>query len=294
MKPPKFEYFAPAALDEATALLEQYGQEAKVLAGGQSLMPLLNMRLVRPKVIIDINRIAQLDRISPTPDGGLAIGALTRQRTAELAGTVRGRSPLLAAALPFIGHFPIRNRGTIGGSLVHGDPAAELPAVSVALEAKVVLARSGSERVMKAEDFFIGYLTTALEPGEVLTEVRVPPLDGGWGWGFEEVCRRVGDFALVGAVALLQLDSNDYCRAARITMFGVGGTPVRVRRAEEALLGSQVDKPALQQVARAVAEALDPPSDIHASAEYREEVGGVVARRSVEAALSRAKGGAEG
>ena len=157
----------------------------------------------------------------------------------------------------------------------------------------MVLARSGSERVVKAEDFFIGYLTTALEPGELLTEVRVPPLDGGWGWGFEEVCRREGDFALVGAVALLQLDNNDSCRAARVTIFGVGGTPVRVGNAEEALLGSKVDRPALEQVARAVAEALDPPSDIHASAEYRKEVGGVVARRSVEAALSRTGGGPE-
>ena len=265
-----------------------------MLAGGQSLMPLLNMRLVRPTVIVDINRIVQLDHISPRPDGGVTIGALTRQRTAELAGTVRERSPLLAAALPFIGHFPIRNRGTIGGRLVHGDPAAELPAVSVALEAEVVLARPGSERVMKAEDFFIGYLTTALEPGEVLTEVRVPPLDGSWGWGFEEVCRRDGDFALVGAVALLQLDSNGYCRAARVTMFGVGGTPLRMGRAEEALLGSQVDILALEEVAKAVAETLDPPSDIHASAEYRKEVGGVVARRSVEAALSRARGEAGG
>ena len=293
MKPPKFEYFSPTALEEATSLLEQYGDEAKVLAGGQSLMPLLNMRLVRPKVIIDINRIAQLNHISPTPDGGLVIGALTRQRTAELAGMVRERSPLMASALPFIGHFPIRNRGTIGGSLVHGDPAAELPAVSIALEAEMVLARSGSERVVKAEDFFIGYLTTALEPGELLTEVRVPPLDGGWGWGFEEVCRREGDFALVGTVALLQLDNNDSCRAARVTIFGVGGTPVRVGNAEEALLGSKVDRPALEQVARAVAEALDPPSDIHASAEYRKAVGGVVARRSVEAALSRTGGGPE-
>ena len=290
MKPPKFEFFSPTTIDETTSLLDQYGLEAKVLAGGQSLIPLLNMRLVRPQVIIDINQIAQLDKISPSPEGGVTIGALTRQRTAERSRTVQERSPLLAAALPHIGHFPIRNRGTIGGSLVHGDPAAELPAVSVTLEAEMVLARSGSERLMKAEDFFVGYLTTALEPGEVLTEIRVPPLDGGWGWGFEEVCRRQGDFALVGAVALLQLDDNDRCRAARVTMFGVGGTPVRVGRAEEALLGGQVDIAALDEVAKAVSEAVDPPSDIHASSEYRKEVGGVVARRSVEAAMGRARG----
>ena len=263
-----------------------------MLAGGQSLMPLLNMRLVRPAVIVDINRIDQLDGISPTPDGGLAIGALTRQRTAERSEKVRERSPLLAEALPHIAHFPIRNRGTMGGSLVHADPAAELPAVSIALEADMVLARSGSERVVKAEDFFIGYLTTAIEPNEVLTEIRVPPIDSNWGWGFEEVCRREGDFALVGAMAMLSLDGNGFCRAARVTMFGIGGTPVRAVRAEEVLLGNRVDKPALEQVANAVADALDPPSDIHASAEYRKEVGGVMARRAVDSALNRARGGA--
>ena len=293
MKPPKFEYFAPATVSEATALLEQYGPEAKVLAGGQSLMPLLNMRLVRPGVIIDINRIDQLDGISPTPDGGLAIGALTRQRTAERSEKVRERSPLLAAALPHIAHFPIRNRGTVGGSLVHADPAAELPAVSVALEAEMVLAESGSERVVKAQDFFVGYLTTALEPNEILTEIRVPTLDSNWGWGFEEVCRREGDFAMVGALALLSLDDNGFCRAARVTMFGVGGTPVRALSAEEVLIGSRVDKAALEQVAKAVADAVDPPSDIHASAEYRKEVGGVMARRALESALSRAGGDAQ-
>ena len=181
MKPPRFEYFAPATLDEATALLDQYGPEAKVLAGGQSLMPLLNMRLVRPAVIVDINRISQLDHISSAPGRGLAIGALTRQRAAERSETVRESSPLLAEALPFIAHFPIRNRGTMGGSIVHADPAAELPAVSVALEAEMVLASSGNQRVVKAEDFFLAYLTTALEPNELLTEIRVPGLDGGWG-----------------------------------------------------------------------------------------------------------------
>ena len=292
MKPPKFEYFSPSALDEATALLDQYGQEAKVLAGGQSLMPLLNMRLVRPQVIVDINRITQLDHISPSPNGGLAIGALTRQRTAERSQTVQQQCPLLAGALPLIGHFPTRNRGTVGGSLVHGDPAAELPAVCVTLESEMVLTGSADERVVKAKDFFIGYLTTALEPGEVLSQIRIPPLNGGWGWGIEEVCRREGDFALVGAMALLQLDDNDNCRGARVTLFAAGGTPIRVGRAEEALLGGKVDDRTLEEVAHAVVETVDPPSDIHASSQYRKEVGGVVARRSVAAALRRAKGGA--
>ena len=293
MKPPKFEYFAPASLDETTALLDRYGDEAKVLAGGQSLMPLLNMRLVRPQAIVDINRVTQLDYIAPAPDGSLAIGALTRQRTVERSAIVRQHSPLLAEALPFIAHFPIRNRGTVGGSIVHADPAAELPAIGVTLEADLVLSGSGSQRVLKAADFFLGYLTTALEPGEVLTELRVPVLDGGWGWGFAEVSRRHGDFAMVGAATLLRLDENDSCAAARITMFGVGGAPVRVTRAEEMLAGQPVDSRALEDVAKVVSEAIDPSGDIHASVEYRREVGGTLARRTVEAALGRARGGAK-
>ncbi len=292
MKPPKFEYFSPDTVAEATALLDRYGLEAKVLAGGQSLMPLLNMRLVRPEVIVDINRISELDYISSTAAGEIRIGALTRQRTAERSAAVQQHCPLLAEALPLIGHFPTRNRGTVGGSLTHADPAAELPAASVTLEAEIAVAGSAGERVVAAEDFFIGYLTTALEPGELLTQVRVPPLDGGWGWGTEEVCRRAGDFALVGAMALLRLDANGSCSGARVTLFAVGGTPVRVRRAEEALLGEKVDNQTLEGVAKAVAETVDPPSDIHASSEYRKEVGGVVARRAVAAALSRAKEGA--
>lgn len=290
MKPPKFEYFAPATLSEATALLDQYGDDAKVLAGGQSLMPLMNMRLVRPKVVVDINRISQLQYISMTPDGGLAIGALTRQREVERSSSVRERIPLLAAALPFIAHVPIRNRGTVGGSMVHADPAAELPAVSVALGAEFVLTGTGNQRVVPAADFFLGYLTTALEPVEMLTEVRFPALAGRWGWGFQEVCRREGDFAMVGAVTLVQLDEDHFCRNARITMFGVGGSPVRVEQAEEILVGKQVSGSTIEDVARLVSEALEPVSDIHASAQYRKEVGGVLARRTLEAALERADG----
>lgn len=272
-------------------MLRQYGDEAKVLAGGQSLMPLLNMRLVRPKALVDINRIPQLDYIYPTAGGGLAIGALARQRAVERSLLVRERAPLLPEALPFVGHFQIRNRGTVGGSIAHADPAAELPALSVALGAEFVLAGDGRQRVVKAEDFFLTFLTTAIAPGELLTEVRFPALSGDWGWGFQEVCRREGDFALVGAVALLQLDDGGVCRGVRITTFGVGGTPLRLPRSEEAMLGQKVGGPLIKEAARLAAEALDPASDIHASAEYRKEVGGVLVGRTLEAALSRARGG---
>ncbi|MCH7737914.1 MAG: xanthine dehydrogenase family protein subunit M [Chloroflexi bacterium] len=290
MKPAKFEYFAPTSLAEALELLEEHGDDAKVLAGGQSLMPMLNMRLARPKVVVDINRIPNLDYISPTPDGGLAIGALTRQRSVERSTVVEERIPVLAAVMPSIAHFQIRNRGTMGGSISHADPAAELPAVCFALDGEFVLSSASDQRVLKAENFFISPLTTAIGPGELLTEIRLPARSGEWRWGFEEVCRRQGDFAMVGAVSLLQIDDDGVCRSACITMFGVGGTPLRIRRAEEALLGDRINDSVLEDVSKIVSEELDPDSDIHASAAYRKEVGGVIARRTLEAAVSRVNG----
>ena len=289
MKPSKFQYFAPASLGEATALLHEHGVDAKVLAGGQSLMPLLNMRLVRPQVVIDVNRVSELQYVSPAPGGGFAVGAITRQRELERSHLVRETAPLLAAALPFIGHLPTRNRGTVGGSMVHADPAAELPAVSVALGAKFVLARTHGQRMVPAADFFLDYLTTALEPDELLTEVRWPALEGRWGWGIQEVCRREGDFALAGAAALLKLDDDDRCLDARVTMFGVGGVPVRMERAEQALAGNKIDSATIADAARLVSEDLTPQSDVHASSQYRKEVAGVLARRTLREALARAQ-----
>jgi CO/xanthine dehydrogenase FAD-binding subunit len=290
MKPAPFEYFAPTEVREALALLAQHGDEAKILAGGQSLMPLMNMRLAKPRVIIDINQLSDLAYISPDANGALVIGALTRQRAIERSSLIQADNPLLAATMPCIGHVHIRNRGTIGGSLVHADPAAELPALSVALEAEFILQSTMRKRVVKAADFFLTYLTTAIEPVEMLTEIRFPSRMQQWQWGIQEVCRRDGDFALVGAVALLQMDDDTVCRAARLIMFGVGGTPVRLHGAEAMLVDQQVDKRRLDEVTKVVAERLEPDSDIHASAEYRKEVGGVAARRAFEAALGQAKG----
>jgi carbon-monoxide dehydrogenase medium subunit len=290
MKPAPFEYFAAADIAEALDLLARYGDEAKVLAGGQSLMPLMNMRLARPRVVIDINRLSELTYMSLGANGGVVIGALTRQRALERSNLIQQHNPLLAAAMPYIGHFQVRNRGTVGGSIVHADPAAELPALSRALDAEFVLRSAGHQRVMNAADFFLTYLTTAIEPVEMLTEIRLPSWKPQWRWGFQEVCRREGDFALVGAVALLQLEDDAICQAARLIMFGVGGTPLRLQGAEEMLSGRQVDARLLDEVAKVVAYALEPDSDIHASAEYRKEVGGVVARRALEAALGKARG----
>jgi aerobic carbon-monoxide dehydrogenase medium subunit len=288
MKPAPFEYFAPTDMSEALDILARYGDEAKILAGGQSLMPLMNMRLARPHVLVDINRLTALSHISLGTDGALAIGALTRQRAIERASLVQTHYPLLAAVMLALGHFQIRNRGTIGGSIVHADPAAELPALCLALEAEFVLRSAVGQRTVKAADFFRTYLTTAIEPVEMLVDVRFPPWQAQWRWGFQEICRREGDFALVGAVAVLQLDDDAMCRAARLTMFGVGGTPVRPQRAEDTLTGQRLDARVLDQLAHVVAAELEPDSDIHASAEYRREVGGVVARRAVAMAIENA------
>lgn len=289
MKPAPFDYFAPTELSEVLALLAQHGDAAKVLAGGQSLMPMLNMRLATPQVIIDINRLAALDHLTPQADGGLAIGALTRQRFLERAALVRDQYPVLAAALPLIGHFQIRNRGTIGGSLVHADPAAELPAVCVALQAEFVVQKATGQRVLAADDFFLTYLTTAIEPDELLTEIRLPAWPTHWGWDVQEVCRRAGDFALAGAVALLHVDANDVCQTARLTLFGVAEAPLRMHQVEAALHNRRIDDDALREVEQMVAAQLEPESDLHASAAYRKEVGGVVARRTLAQALERAR-----
>ena len=286
MKPAKFDYFAPSTVEEALDFLGRYGPDARVLAGGQSLMPLMNLRLVRPGVVIDINRIDALAGIEPSADGGLCVGALTRQRDLERSALVRQRFPVVAAAIPHIGHFQIRNRGTVGGSSAHADPAAEIPALCRALNAQFVVADADGERTVPAGEFFLGLLTTAVEPGQLLVSIQLPGLTGRWNWGFQEVSRRHGDFALAGAIALLRLDEQAVCLESRITMFGVGDAPVRATAAEEALVGRVVDSDARNDASRLVSESVDPGSDIHASAEYRKDVSGVMARRALEDAVA--------
>lgn len=286
MKPAPFSYYCPETLDEAVQLLDEHGDDGKILAGGQSLMPLMSLRLARPAVIVDMNRVPGLDRIAANGDGGIRIGAMTRQRAIERDAGLAERNPLLAAAVPLIGHFQIRNRGTVGGSLVHADPASELPAVSVALGADFVLASAGGERVVSADDFYLGYMATACEANEVLTEVRVPAWKPGRLWAINEVARRKGDFAMVGVALWADMD-GDACEDARITLFGVGGRPVRVEKAEQRLKGAALDDAALKDVERIVFEELDPDSDIHASALYRKEVGGVLTRRALSVAAAR-------
>src|SRR5688572_15907040 len=242
MKPAPFEYYAPLELQETLNLLDRYGDEAKILAGGQSLMPLINLRLARPRVIIDINRLSNLDAIVTAPDGGLTIGALARQRTLERSTIIQEQNPMLAAAMPLIGHFQIRNRGTIGGSLVHADPAAELPAICLLLGGEFLLRSKSGARLVAAVDFFLGYLATACRPGELLTEIRLPKWRAGDAWAVVEIARRKGDFALAGVALRAALDGAGTLQNARIVMFGVGGKPQRMEHGEALLNGRQIGR----------------------------------------------------
>jgi carbon-monoxide dehydrogenase medium subunit len=299
MKPSSFEYAAPETVGEAVSILEQHegeakllaGQhegEAKLLAGGQSLIPLLNMRLARPEVLVDLRKLGELDYIRET-DGGLTIGAMTSKTALERSALVESRQPLLHAATLLIGHPQIRNRGTIGGSLAQADPAAEYPAVAVALGAELRAVGPDGERTIGADDFFVTYLTTALEPSEVLTQFRVPMLAEGTGWSFGEVARRHGDFAMAGAAITVELDGGRHCSGARIVLFGVGPTPLRVLEAEGVVNGERPDEKLFEQAGQKAREAIEEPlSDIHASAEYRRHLARVLTRRGLAEAVARA------
>jgi carbon-monoxide dehydrogenase medium subunit len=288
MKPPPFDYVVPGSVREAVSLLKQHDGEAKLIAGGQSLMPLLNMRLARPAALIDVNRLKDLDYVREA-DGGLAIGAITRQRTVEKSDLVKNRLPLLHAALQYVSHPQIRNRGTFGGSLAHADPSAECPAVALALDAEFRIAGPEGERKVKAGDFFLTYLTTVLEPTEMLTEVRLPLLPARTGWSVQEVSRRHGDFAMAGVVAVMTLDGSGKCSAARIVLFGVAPTPIRAHAAEQVLAGVKPGEAVFEQAGKKASGAVEEPlSDIHASGEFRRHLAEVLTRRALAEASSRA------
>ena len=279
MKPAPFEYHRPVSLAETFDLLDRYGDDGRILAGGQSLVPTLNMRLVAPRAVIDINRLPDLDAIRLTPEG-LTIGALARQESLERSALVSEHAPLIAAAVRHVGHPAIRARGTLGGSLALADPAAELPACAVALDATIgVMSRRGG-RDIAAADFFRGIYTTALEPGEIVTEVLVPRAGPGWRSGFEELARRHGDFALAGLAARVRLE-RDAVADARLVFFGVGTKPVRARGAEALLIGRRADADALAAAGRALDGDLDPPGDIHGSPALRRQLARVLLSRVV-------------
>ena len=288
MKLPPFDYEAPETVSEAVELLAEQGDEASVLAGGQSLIPLLALRLARPALLIDINGVAELSGVS-AGDGWMAIGAMTREYVAEESETVADTVPLLAAALPFIGHEAIRSRGTIGGSLAHADPAAELPAVARALDAEFVVRGPSGERVIPAAEWFEGYLMTSRRPDELLVEVRFPTTGSDTGVSFQEVARRHGDFAIVGLAASLTL-SDGAISDARLAFAGLSDVPVRADAAEDLLVGERPSTELFDEAARRATADVDPPGDLHGSSDYRKTVAAVLVRRGLRAAAEHALG----
>lgn len=284
MKPPPFEYLAPTSLDEALAVRAQHAESSAVLAGGQSLVPMLNLRIASPEVVLDLGRIPELSGISEW-DGGVAFGAMTRQRAAERSDLVTRRAPLIARALEHVGHVTTRNRGTIGGSIAHADPAAELPAAALALDAQLVARSSGrGERTIAAADFFKGVFTTALSPDELLVAVRVPALPERSGVAFVELARRHRDFSMAGAAAAMSLDADGAIADVRLVFIGVGAEPARAAEAEAALRGERPHVDALRDAAEQAVLGLNPRSDVHASGGYRRRLAAVLARRALEQA----------
>jgi aerobic carbon-monoxide dehydrogenase medium subunit len=286
VKLPCVEYEAPTTVAEAVELLTEHQDQASVLAGGQSLIPLLALRLARPAVLIDINGLRELSGVSVT-DGWVAIGAMTREYVAEESETVAGTVPLLTAALPLIGHEAIRSRGTIGGSLAHADPAAELPAVARALDAEFVVRSQSGDRVIPAAQWFEGYLATSRRPDEILVEVRFPTAARGTGVTFQEVARRHGDFAIVGLAASLTL-TDSAISDARMAFAGLSDVPVRAAEAEDLLVGERPSTALFEEAARRATAEIDPPADLHGSSEYRKKVAATLVRRGLQAAADNA------
>jgi CO/xanthine dehydrogenase FAD-binding subunit len=287
MKPAPFDYYRVQTIDEAAELLSEYGDDSKIISGGQSLIPMLNFRLARPKVLIDISNIKNRNKIESDLTG-IRVAGTTLQRYLEKSKAIQEELPILHEATKHIGHVQIRNSGTIGGSIVHADPASELPAVSLVLDAEFEIISKSDKYTVEAEDFFITYMTTSLQPNELLSSIyfKKPPKNSGW--GFHEIARREGDFALAGSAAIIGLDGNGICNHASIALFGVAPTPVRARAAEDLLIGQIYSEDRLKKAAEAVKQVVDPESDVHATEEYRTNVSVVLALRSIEDAYRRA------
>jgi carbon-monoxide dehydrogenase medium subunit len=289
MKPAPFEYHAPESLSDVTALLAEHGDEAKVLAGGQSLVPMLALRLTRFEHIVDLNRVDDLRGVSRA-NGTLTVKAMTTQRTVEHDAAAGQAVPLLAEAIPLIGHFQIRNRGTVGGSIAHADPASELPAVALALDAELEVAGPSGTRTVPASEFFVGTWTTTIGEDEILRAVHFPVWSDGAGFAVEEVARRSGDFALTGVVAAVEVDGGGAVSRAGISFLGMGPTPIRARQAEQALVGSTPTTSELDEIGRLAVADTEPTADVHASAEYRKHVGAHLVVRALDRALGAARG----
>jgi carbon-monoxide dehydrogenase medium subunit len=294
MKPAPFEYVSPPILSTALDLLAENAFDAKLLAGGQSLVPAMNFRLTQPTMLIDLNRLSDLDYIRSNGDNIVRIGALTRHRTLERDPLIRKRIPLLNETMPLIAHSQIRNRGTIGGSLAHADPAAELPAILVALQGRVRLKNRVQERWVPAVDFFKSIFTTDLEPDEILIEVELPTISKGQGWSFLEFSRRKGDYALMGVAALLSIDSHGFCQGSRLVYINSGDVPLAALPAMKMLDGELPSDSLFEAAARVASqEVINPAANIHASVAYLRHLAYVLTRRALNIALERSLGSTE-
>lgn len=289
MKPAPFEYYAPNTVEEAVGHLTQHGYDAKPLAGGQSLIPMMNFRLVQPAVLVDLNTVSELSYIRPGEDGGVLLGAMARHCQVERDPLVAERLPLLYETMPQIATSQIRSRGTFGGSIAHADPSAELPAVSVVLNGRFKLRSSRGERWVSADEFFVGMFTTLLEPDEILSEAAFPALPPRTGWAIIEVARRPHDFAMVGITVTLTLDEMGQCKSTRLVFLSVGEGPVEAHQAAAVLKGQEPTPQVIQAAAETAASMdVDPSSDIHASAEFRRHLVKVLAKRALMKAYERA------
>lgn len=291
MKPAPFEYYAPTSVPEVLDLINEHGYNAKILAGGQSLVPMMNFRLVQPAVLVDINNIPELAEIQA--DGkGVKMGAMVRHSQAERDPLIKERAPLIHETMPQIATIQIRNRGTIGGSLSHADPSAELVVVSTVLEAEFRIKSQAGERVVPARDFFVGLLMTVMEPQEMLLEVSIPALPQRSGWSLKEVARRPHDFALMGVAAVLTLDKKDRCQDARLVYLSAGDGPISAPEAAGMLKGEEITPDLIEAAAeKAAADEIDPGSDIHATVDFRRHLANVLTRRALEEAYQRARKG---
>ena len=287
MKPPPFEYAAPASVDEALELLGPAPDETSVLAGGQSLMPLLNMRMAQPRVVVDLGRVEGLDAVERTPEGQLRLGSMVRQRRLETDPALRAEVPLLADAARHVAHVAIRTRGTLGGSLAHADPAAELPATIAALEGRLVVHGPNGARVISAGEFFLGPLMTAIEPGELLVAVELDPPPKDAGWSLQEVARTHGAFALAGAAALVHVGADGRIDRARLALLGVGSVPYVPDWLDEMGVGEAPEESLFRRIGERVRDEVAPFDDVHATAGYRRRVAAVVTARALAAAAAR-------
>ena len=289
MKPIRFEYYAPTSVEEALTNLAELGYSGKVLAGGQSLVPAMNFRMSRPSALVDINNIPELQYIRSDGNGGLKIGAMTRDSAVEYDAKVKQAFPLISEVMPNIAHPQIRNRGTFGGAIAHADPAGQLPAIALTLNATMKIHKKGQERTVKAEDFFLGAFTTAIEPDEMLTEVSLPGLPQRTGYSYQQVSRQRGGYAQAATAVIVAIGEDGRCKDVRLTLISVSDVPILSIEAKRILVGQKPTPEAIEAVAEAAAKSeIDPASDIHATADYRRHLTRTLIVRSLGEAFSRA------